>query len=555
MPNCKNCNQNFTVYPEDSKFYGNLSLPEPTHCPDCRAQRRMAWRNERNLYPDKCQLCGKNILSVYQLDKGFTIYCSDCWNSDKWEANIYGRDFDFNKTFAEQFTDLKKVVPLAGSMRAGGNIINSDYCTYLGDAKNSYLCFGSIFIEDCLFGNPYYSKDCVDSLLIRDCELCYQCVTSEHLFNCYYCQDSFNSNNLYYCYDCRGCSDCIGCAGLRNAHHQIYNKQYSEVDYKNFKDNLNLCDPDQVSQVKAELEKNKLKIPHRYLQGVSNVNVSGDYINESKNCATMFDVKHCEDSKYCAQVIDLKDCYDNNYTEENELCCDYIASWKNYRTFYSFCCYQCNDVYYSDFCDSSKNLFACSGMRKKQFCILNKQYSESDYNQLVPKIIEHLKTTGEWGEFLPVKISPFGYNESVAMDYFPISEEEAKAKGWPWKQKDAREYQKQTYQVPSSIADVPESVLQEVLACQKCGKNYKIIAQELKFYKAHGLPIPQICPSCRHLERMNMRNPRHLWTRQCQCEKGEHGHQGQCQNKFETTYPPTRAEQVYCEECYQKEIY
>ncbi|MFA6533969.1 MAG: zinc-ribbon domain containing protein [Patescibacteria group bacterium] len=542
---CKNCSQPFTIYPEDRAFYAKLGLAEPTHCPDCRAQRRMALRNERVFYSAECQLCHKKILSNYSPDKPYKVYCRDCWYSDKWDPTAFGREFDFSRPFFSQYDELLKAVPRAGTVQAGGNIVNSDYCNYLGDAKNSYLCYGSIFIENCLYGNPYYSKDCVDSLLIRDCELCYECVTSEHLYSCCWCQDCFDSNNLFYCYDCRGCSECIGCAGLRNVHHQIFNRQYSEADYEKFKAELNWCNPGKVAEVKAELEKNKLKLPRRYLQGLRNVRVSGDYINESKNCRQSFDAKRCEDSAYSAQVIDLKDCYDNNYTENNELCCDYIASWKNYRAFYSFACYQCNDIYYSDWCDSSKNLFGCSVMRKRHFSILNKEYTEKEYNQLVPKIIEHLKKTGEWGEFFPIQISPFAYNETVANDYFPLSEAEVKAKGWAWKQKDAREYQKQVYQTPAEIKAVPDDILNEVLACVVCGKNYKIIKPELGFYRQFGLPIPRKCPDCRHLDRMQLRNPRHLYQRKCD----------QCGTEIETTYSPERPEKVYCEECYRKEIY
>ena len=44
--------------------------------------------------------------------------------------------------------------------------------------------------------------------------------------------------------------------------------------------------------------------------------------------------------------------------------------------------------------------------------IFEKSYSEEEYNELVPKIIEHMKGGGEWGEFFPISHSPFGYNET-----------------------------------------------------------------------------------------------------------------------------------------------
>jgi hypothetical protein len=39
------------------------------------------------------------------------------------------------------------------------------------------------------------------------------------------------------------------------------------------------------------------------------------------------------------------------------------------------------------------------------------------------------------------------------------------------------------------------------------------------------------------------------------CDKEKHGHSGKCLNEFETTYDPKGPEIVYCESCYQKEIY
>ncbi|USN57480.1 MAG: hypothetical protein H6766_03435 [Candidatus Peribacteria bacterium] len=76
---------------------------------------------------------------------------------------------------------------------------------------------------------------------------------------------------------------------------------------------------------------------------------------------------------------------------------------------------------YSFNCDSSSHLFGCIGLRNKSYCIFNKQYTKEEYNALVPKIIEHMKQTGEWGEFFHPSLSPFGYNETVANEYYPVT--------------------------------------------------------------------------------------------------------------------------------------
>ena len=43
-----------------------------------------------------------------------------------------------------------------------------------------------------------------------------------------------------------------------------------------------------------------------------------------------------------------------------------------------------------------------------------------------------MRSTGEWGEFFPHELSPFGYNETVAQEYFPMTEGEVKSRGWNW---------------------------------------------------------------------------------------------------------------------------
>lgn len=47
---------------------------------------------------------------------------------------------------------------------------------------------------------------------------------------------------------------------------------------------------------------------------------------------------------------------------------------------------------------------------------------------LCSKVIEHMMATKEWGEFFPTSISAFGYNETVAQEYFRLSESEVKEK-------------------------------------------------------------------------------------------------------------------------------
>src|SRR4051812_28395712 len=108
---CASCKNQFTIEPEDFTFYERIQVPPPTRCPDCRQQRRYAWRNERVLYRRNCDLCGKSTVTIYSPNKPFKVYCPPCWWSDNWSALDYGCDFDFSRPFFEQFHELQLQVP------------------------------------------------------------------------------------------------------------------------------------------------------------------------------------------------------------------------------------------------------------------------------------------------------------------------------------------------------------------------------------------------------------------------------------------------------------
>jgi hypothetical protein len=194
-------------------------------------------------------------------------------------------------------------------------------------------------------------------------------------------------------------------------------------------------------------------------------------------------------------------------------------------------------------------------MKNASYCILNKQYTKGEYERLVPKIIEKMKKTPlrlpdgsfagqEWGEFFPPSMSPFGYNETIAGDYFPLTKYEATNRQFRWS-----DYQLPPPQVakivkaadlPDSIDDIPDDIVNWAVEC-----SFKILKQEVDFYRQMHLPVPKFHPDERHRRRMAVRNPRHLWNRTC----------AKCSKAIETSYAPDRPETVYCEECYLSTVY
>jgi len=181
--------------------------------------------------------------------------------------------------------------------------------------------------------------------------------------------------------------------------------------------------------------------------------------------------------------------------------------------------------------------------------------------------------TYAYGEFFPIELSPFAYNETVAQEFFPLTKEQALSQRHSWKEPEKRNAQAtiSSEKLGDDATTIDDSILKEVIACEhesKCNEQctgaFRIIAPELDFYRKMKLSLPRLCPNCRHYQRLAQRNPLKLWQRECQCagpsssgykNTGKHFHKAEhCLNAFETSYAPERPEIVYCEACYLAEV-
>jgi hypothetical protein len=180
-------------------------------------------------------------------------------------------------------------------------------------------------------------------------------------------------------------------------------------------------------------------------------------------------------------------------------------------------------------------------MKNASYCIFNTKYTKEEYERIVPTLIQSMRQRGEWGEFFPMRIAPFAYNTSAAIDYFPIVEAQASDLNAPWFHEPATS-NIDLQLAPPTIAEIKEP---SIVRCRITGTPYKIIDQEIRFYREEGLPPPDVCFAERSRKRFVSSDPHRLWPRQCSL----------CSKQIQTTYAPGRREVVYCEECYLATVY
>jgi hypothetical protein len=587
---CKNCGTRFAIDEESAAFYKRLDVPPPTWCPPCRTLRRMSWVNQHTLHRRRDDKTGKSIYSIYSEESGLTVWNRKDWWSDGWDPLSYGRDIDWNRPFLEQLKELMREIPRENM--SATNVVNSDYCSDCKDFKNCYLAFTGARSENLTYSfGGSYSKDSMDLLEVRESELCYEVFDALKCYRVFFSAHVQSSRDVWFSRNLVGCDNCFMCVNLKNKSYHIGNVPYSPANYKKALAEYTLGSFSTLETLLAKAKEFWAAHPVRFMEGFQNMSVSGNYINHSKNTTNSFFIIDGHNNKNCYRVSRSREMEDiTQFGAGSELMYECAMSGEGHsNTAFCWDCFtNCRNIRYCMYCRDCSHSFGCIGLRSKKYCILNKQYGKKEYEELLPKVTGHMNALPyrdasgreyRFGEFFPSELSPFAYNETLAYEYFPRSAEGAAALGMRWhtfthpSPSDALN----PHDLPDNIRDVSDDITKKVISCahegscgDECTLAFRIIPQELRFYRNIGLPLPRLCVSCRYARRAALRLPPVLLKSQCMCQdpkntlkrvaKAEyknavpHSHgSAPCRKPFETAWPSDTSEIVYCEACYREE--
>jgi hypothetical protein len=516
---CQNCSKDFTIEIEDFEFYEKIEVPAPTFCPDCRLQRRLGFLNLTTLYKRPCDLCKKNFISMYHNDAPFTVYCPTCWWSDTWDFRDYGQDYDFSKPFFTQWQEIFQKTPLLGLSLGVECLENSPYNNHAGNLNHCYLTFQSSDCQETLYSlYSFNNRQVVDCNNLGHCELCYDIVHGFKSNQCIGCYNIIESMNCYFMRDCSNCQDCIGCTNIRNGKYCWFNEQLSKEEYQARLSQYDFGSFTDYTRAQSDASAFLKTQPPKPLHVEMSPGSNGNFLFTSNNCKDSFDSSDVQDGRFlfvCATPL-TQDTYDVSAgTGGMEQCYEGCVIGVNARNvLFSF--ESCFDVFNITYCKlaakNTRNCFGCVSPRGAEYCILNKQYTKEEYEKLIPQVKQHMTdmpytdTKGRiytYGEFFPLELSPFAYNDTLANVFTPIDESEIRNQAY-------RQYQVQntthtiTIQakdLPDHIRDVPDNIISEVIACEKTGKAFQIQPAELQFLRRMNLPLPRKAPIERVLEK------------------------------------------------------
>jgi len=157
-----------------------------------------------------------------------------------------------------------------------------------------------------------------------------------------------------------------------------------------------------------------------------------------------------------------------------------------------------------------------------------------------------MKSTKEWWEFFPSNLSLFWYNETVLQEYFPLNKEEILNQGFNYSDYISPfpnvEKIILANKLPDNISKIPDDILNWAIKCNETWKPFRIIKEELDFYRENNLSVPKKHPDTRYYNRMKWRNSRFIYNVKC----------FSCNKEIKTTYDKNTVKnnKIYCKDCY-----
>ncbi len=562
IKSCQNCHKDFTIETEDFNFYEKIKVPPPTWCPECRMIRRVACINSWSLFWRNCDKCGKRMMSQFSPKNNVRVFCQPCWWADDWDGTEFGMEYDPTRPFLAQLKELAERTPYNALETEYLTLKNCDYSNSIAYSKDCYLTCWADYCENVFYSSLLNGmKSSMDCLRGWESELCYETIGSNKNYRTFFSDGCGDCVDVWFSRNCYGSTNCIGCVNLRNASNCIFNVKYSKEEYDQRVKEMRLDTWSGIQELKQRADEFLLTKPYREYHGNSlNVNVSGEYVYQSRNSHECYMVNYSENCKYCQfiTVASVKDSMDySGWGNGVELAYESIGIGNGASNvkFSTLCFADVENLEYSMLCVGGKNNFGCVNLKRKTYSILNKQYSKEEYLTLKEKIIEDMNAkpyvdeTGKvwtYGDFFKPGFSKFPYNKSNAMKFFPKPKEEALAMGYTWDDSEGPAYVTtiKSENLPDTIAETADEILNEVVECANCKRGYKIVQGELNLLRKMGLPVSHECPKCRENERFARMTKPGMHHRTCD----------KCGIDIYTPYAPEDPKIVYCVRCYQSEF-
>ena len=542
---CEHCNKEFTITEIEQSLSEKIGLELSTVCSSCLLKQHLSFWLFGKFRKGKSDLSGESMITVLP-ESRYPLYLLKEWHSDSWDAMNYGVDYNPDESFFKQLQNLQEKVP--HPHQNGANNVGCDYCDDVWNSKNCYLSRSMEECEDLFYSYRNIKvKNSIDVAICFSSERCFSSLNCINSYKLFYSRDSKDCIDSYFLFDCRNCQNCFMCSNLRGKNYCIENVQYTKEEYNEKLKSFDMGSYSAIQLLKKQFEEMlQNNAIHRLNFNIKAYNSTGNNLLNVNNCQNCNTISDSEGSFNCmrgAKINNSLNCGGSWYGDLYGNCCGCSNSYSLRYSSWS----QSRFSEYLDLCIDCEYCFGCVGLKKKKYCILNKQYTKEEYEALKNQIIADMRKTGEYGKFLPYSMSPGPFNFSTSSLYFPkTTKEEILKLGGYWQDIDESNIQGlKTSELPDSIKDVDESICTQALICPETGWRFNISANELDFYKQYNIPLPRKHFDMRIKDLIKYSTV--LDTSPYNCFY--------CKNEIQAYYPKDWGyKNIACENCYQQNL-
>jgi len=533
-------------------WYKKFNVPPSKYSPLNRMRIMHGYFIMYNIFYNKHVDTGRQMMSTIPPASGFRVLEDKEWYERDFSEK--GISLDANKTFFDQLYELSLSVPLP----AHDNIVppeNSIAFLSFGD-QDSYFVMASR-AKGCFYSsNVFDSEDSAEIVMGTNIRESYNILNSSNLFRCQFVQDSQNCQNGFFLFDCRDCENCFGAVNQRNKKYLWFNEQ---LDREEYEQRLN----EVVLSSFFELQKYETRF-HQFVQDQavwpenSNLrieNSTGEYLEDTINARDCYHVRGgsrnidhvtwclgapSEGCAYCGGATGSTDCY-------------YSVGVTNcHRALFNLnIVTDSRNLEYCTRCFNCENCFGCVGLRHKKFCILNKQYSEEEYWQVLDQLKCRLLEEGNYGDIPGLRFSTQHWTS--LLDLFEIDKETALKLGG----RDfdltgdgaegpeiASELILSTETIPDTIKSEDfDKVVGKFYFDKEIGRRFGYLRPELELYQKLKIAPPRRHPRGRIMDIYRYLNKPEFIKTDC----------AKCQRELlvakNFAYPNRK---IYCHDCYLK---
>lgn len=444
---------------------------------------------------------------IPKTDRVWKVVSVSEFNEIKAELTKLWRDFDSNKSFFENYSDLLKSISYPARI-TDLNVENWEFADSVLMSKNVYLSY--IIIEWCenilyTFYSQDYCKNVLNSVMVWDhCDIVFSSVAILQSFKVFYSKFITNWNNIWFSTNLIWCSECIFCDNLENKKYHINNKEYSKEEYLEKKKEI-LKDKSRFEEYFSKLNKKS--------ENFGSVNVNWQFCinsNDVENGHFTYrltnwrNVLFVWDKWWRRNVLDTI-CSDQAWEWDIYACCNL---WTAQNAYFSDSVIWTN-IYYSNFCFDCSNLFGCFGLQNKQYCILNKQYEKDEWYKKVDEILSSMEKDWTFWKFLSPEYNPFYLNDTLAWIIWGFTKKDSEEKGYLWRDApykvDIPEWttvistdeisKYELYDADWNFA--LDTEIMKIVIKDENWDFYRIIPMEFDFHKKYSLPFSRFHPTKR----------------------------------------------------------